>query len=108
MKTKLNINKIKDIIISNIGTIKNDYYVSRIGVFGSYSCGDETDKSDIDILVSLDQTKKKNITLIDIGGLQIYLSKILDSYVDLVIEDELSSRPNIKNIILEEVQYIDE
>ena len=58
------------IILSNIESIKKDYYVSRIGIFGSYSCGDETDNSDVDIIISLDRTKKEKITLFDIGGLQ--------------------------------------
>jgi uncharacterized protein len=43
--------KLKDLL----PVLKNEYKVSRIGYFGSYSTGMQDDQSDIDILVEFSQ-----------------------------------------------------
>ncbi|MEK7665202.1 MAG: nucleotidyltransferase domain-containing protein [Patescibacteria group bacterium] len=52
-----------------------------MGVFGSYSRGEQTKKSDIDILIKYKHDDKSYFDLI---GLQFELEKILKKKVDLL------------------------
>ncbi|MDE6396181.1 MAG: nucleotidyltransferase domain-containing protein [Muribaculaceae bacterium] len=61
----------------------NDKPVLRAWLFGSYSRGEETPESDIDILVDYDRSKGK-VSLFTMGGMLIDLSKLLGNHVDLV------------------------
>ncbi len=56
--------------------------VIRAWVFGSYSRGEETPDSDIDILVDYDKSSK--LSLLKICGMMIDLEDILGKKVDLV------------------------
>jgi len=57
----------------------------NIRVFGSVARGDESEDSDIDILVDLE----KGRSLLDLSGLLIDLQKLLDRKVDVVTEKSL-------------------
>lgn len=61
--------------------------VIRAWVFGSYSRGEETPESDIDILVDYDKTTK--LSLLKICGMMIDLEDILGKKVDLVENGKL-------------------
>jgi uncharacterized protein len=94
----------KEEIIKLISDKKNylsdKYFVSEIGLFGSYVRGEQHKKSDIDILI--DFNKYPNIfTFME---LEEYLSDLLKAKVDLVVKDVL--KPFIGNIIKKEVVYI--
>ena len=43
------------ILRQNIATLKADYHVKTIGIFGSFARGENTKKSDIDFFVEFDQ-----------------------------------------------------
>jgi len=79
--------------------LHNDFAVSKIGVFGSFSDNSYTENSDIDILVELDRP---------IGwkffSLQLYLEKIFGRKIDLVTKNALKEQ--IKNNILSQVTYV--
>lgn len=60
-----------------------DKPVLRAWLFGSYSRGEETPESDIDILVDYDRSFGK-ISLFKMGGMLMELSKLLGNNVDLV------------------------
>ena len=45
--------EILDFLSKNKSLLKQKYNVSRIGLFGSYASGKQTDESDIDIIVSM-------------------------------------------------------
>lgn len=68
-----------------------DYFktqpVLRAWLFGSYSRGEETRWSDIDILVQYDRTQP--IGLLKIAGMKIDLEDILNREVDLVEDGTL-------------------
>lgn len=74
----------------------NDFFtlqpVEKAWVFGSYSRGEETDKSDIDILVRFDDNAR--MTLLKYADIIISLKKILHREVDLVEEGQLKSFAN--------------
>lgn len=61
--------------------------IEKAWVFGSYSRGEETTESDIDILVRFD--KKANITLFKYIGIISALQSILHKKIDLVEEGQL-------------------
>lgn len=61
--------------------------IEKAWVFGSYSRGEETRNSDIDILVRFDSNA--NITLFKYAGIVSALRKLLHKDVDLVEEGQL-------------------
>jgi predicted nucleotidyltransferase len=91
---------IKEIIEKHKPEIRQEYHVSEIGVFGSYTREEQQDDSDIDILVSFE----KPIGFIKFMRLEFYLSELLGKKVDLVSKDSL--KPYIGKVILEETQYV--
>jgi len=76
------------------------YGVSKIGVFGSFSRGNEVRDSDIDILVEFD----KDIDIFEFIALKDFLSEFLSRKIDLVTEDAI--KPLMKDDIMKEVVYI--
>jgi len=77
----------------------NDYYVSRVGIFGSVARGDFTRASDVDILVEF----SKPVGMFHFLDLENFLNGILHKKVDLVTRRALKS--TIKKTILHEVVY---
>lgn len=61
--------------------------IEKAWVFGSYSRGEETRESDIDILVRFDSNAK--ITLLRYAGIVSSLKKLLHKDIDLVEEGQL-------------------
>ena len=62
--------------------LKEKFQVETIGIFGSYSQGQQKKKSDIDLLVTF--TKPNDIDLLDFITLKQFLSRKLKTKVDLV------------------------
>lgn len=73
--------------------------VRELGVFGSFARGEQTDKSDVDVLVDLE--KKTFDAYMD---LLFFLEDIFGSKVDLVMKDTI--KPRIKTRILAETIYV--
>jgi len=74
----------KQAIINKLQGFFPAYPVEKAWIFGSYARGEETRKSDLDIMVRFD--KDATITLIDYAGIMIDLEKLLRKKVDLVTE----------------------
>ncbi len=66
--------------------------VSKAWLFGSYSRGEETSNSDIDLLVSFDGTAR--ISLMKLSGMVLELEDLLGCGVDIVPEGSL--RPYVE------------
>lgn len=60
----------------------------RIRVFGSVARGEADERSDIDFLVDLEPGR----SLLDLGGLQVELERLLGRPVDVVTERGLEAR----------------
>jgi uncharacterized protein len=96
----LNIDTIQKVIENHKAELVEKFHISEIGVFGSYSRGDQKESSDIDILVSF----QKPIGFIKFMRLEFYLSELLGKKVDLVTKGAL--KPHIGSVILKETQYV--
>ena len=70
---------------SDILAIASKYPVRNLRIFGSVLRGDDTDKSDIDLLVDA----LPGTTLFELGGLQDELQSSLGIKVDLLTPQEL-------------------
>jgi len=79
-------------------TLREEFKVVRLGVFGSYARGTPDEESDVDILVEL--AEPLGLKFID---LKDYLEQILGLKVDLVTHQAL--KPRLRDSILAEVQY---
>ena len=78
--------------------LAEQFHVKKIGIFGSYARNENTDNSDLDILVEFDR-----LVGFEFIRLKDYLEGLFDKPVDLVTEGAL--KPIIKEQILDEVQY---
>lgn len=79
--------------------LQTDYYVSKIGLFGSFTNSTFTENSDIDILIEFDKP---------IGWryftLEIFMEKTFGRKIDLVTKNALKGQ--LKDQILKQVKYV--
>ena len=99
MKDLANMNKeiILQKLSENSATIKS-FGVRKLGLFGSYARGDEKRTSDMDFLVEFEKKTFDNYM-----DLKIFLEKLFDCKVDLVIAD--SVKPGLRKPIFDETIY---
>lgn len=79
--------------------LTDKFHVSSIGYFGSYSTGQQTDQSDLDLLVEFSQPVGW-----EFFTLELFLEQSLGLRVDLVTRNALKEQ--IKESILKQVKYI--
>ena len=91
----------KKLLEENKAFIKNNFFVTELGVFGSFVRGEQEDKSDIDVLVSF---KSGHQDFFNYIRLKYLLEDLLDKEVDLVIKGAVKKR--LKQKILSEVEYV--
>ena len=83
-------------------TLQEQYSITAMGIFGSYVRGEQTDDSDIDILVEF--APNFSFGLVTFCTLENQLTDLLGAKVDLVMKDTL--KPHIGEKILQEVVYL--
>jgi len=98
MKTDVSV--INEALSQNLSYLEKTYHVKKIGVFGSFSRGENTRSSDIDVLVEF----SKPISMFRFIELEEFLSKTFGRKVDLVSKKAL--KPQLKEQILREVRYV--
>ena len=76
------------------------YDVARAAIFGSLVRGEDTENSDIDLLVEFKGEK----SLLDLAGLKITLEELLKTKVDVLTYNSL--HPLLKDRILSEQKVI--
>ena len=74
--------------------------VKRVGVFGSFARGEQTENSDIDILVEFESNAKSFDNFMQLG---FFLEETLGRKIELLTPESLS--PYIGPHILREVEY---
>jgi len=90
---------IKDIKIKILPILKAQG-VEKAAIFGSFAKGTENKRSDIDLLVKLNNSK----TLLDLVGLKLELEEKLGRKVDVITYNSLNR--HLKKIILDEQKVI--
>ncbi|WP_292519651.1 nucleotidyltransferase family protein [Methanoculleus sp.] len=75
--------------------------VRRIGVFGSFARGEESDESDIDILIEFEEGGRSFDAYMD---LKFFLEDLFGRKVDLVDRDAI--KPTLAPHILRSVRYV--
>lgn len=73
--------------------------VRELGIFGSFARGEQTDKSDVDVLVEMDLR-----TFDSYMNLLFFLEDLFGRKVDLVVKDTI--KPIIRNRVLREAVYV--
>ena len=69
-----------------------------VRVFGSVARGEDDDRSDIDLLVELEGERSAGTELLEVLGLSVELSELLDARVDVVTPRTL--RPDVRDVAL--------
>ena len=87
-------------LLSREDSIKQQFGVKSIGVFGSHARGEERVDSDVDVLVEFVEGAKTFDHFMD---LKFFLEDLFGRRVDLVTTDAL--RPQIREGILKGVTY---
>ena len=88
----MNISFIKQLAIP----IFEKYGVGRASLFGSYARGENTEKSDVDILVEVSEDKN----LFDMMDIQFALEDVLKKKIDLV--EYKAIKPRLRPYILKD------
>mgnify|MGYP000005420541 CR=1 FL=1 len=83
-------------------TLQQTYHITQLGIFGSYVRGEQTENSDVDLLVEFEPNFR--FGLFTFCQLENDLSDALGKKVDLVMKDAL--KPHIGQRILQEVTYL--
>lgn len=78
-----------------------EYGVEKIGLFGSYLRAESNEKSDVDLLVEFNKSKK---TFRNYMGFAFYIENLLGKNVDVITPESLS--PYIAPHIKREVEYV--
>lgn len=107
LRINLFINKINEKIMKTLQEIikilkkhrdilRSDYNIKSVKIFGSYAEGNQTEKSDIDLIVEFGKTP----TLIEVIHIEEELSKLLNTKIDLLTEEGISSyvKPYIREV----------
>jgi hypothetical protein len=95
------LNDIRDQLRDELPTLRERYAVDRIGICGSFVRGEQTEGSDLDLLVTFTDTPG----LIEFIRLQHYLEDRLELSVDLGTPGGLKEGPAAENI-RREVEYL--
>ncbi|HEY9646640.1 MAG TPA: nucleotidyltransferase family protein [Chroococcidiopsis sp.] len=91
---------IKEWLVQHKALLQERYQINELGVFGSYARQEQTETSDVDVLVEFSETP----SLLKFISLENYLSDNLGVKVDLVHKTGL--KPRLGERILAEVIYL--
>ena len=97
MKTK---DEVLKILKDELPYLREKYGITKIGIFGSYSRGEQNIESDVDLLIEFE----KPIGFFRFLAIEDYIEKKLGVKAELVTEDAL--KPRMKPHVLEEVIYV--
>jgi hypothetical protein len=97
---KNNLNTITSKLKAEMPKVQSEYHVQSLELFGSFLRNEQTNKSDLDILVSF----SKAPSLFKFIELEDFLSELLGIKVDLVMKSAL--KPHIGKKILAEARPI--
>ncbi|MBF0318659.1 MAG: nucleotidyltransferase family protein [Nitrospirae bacterium] len=94
------LDEIKFILIRHREELREKYKITQIGIFGSYARGDQKKRSDVDILVEIEEP----VGLLRFVHIENLLSDLLQVKVDLIPKEGI--RPELREKIINEVVYL--
>lgn len=94
----INIDDVLQYIKSNKDYFSEKFHLTKMGVFGSFSRGEESENSDIDILIEFEE-QTENIYQLKYELRELF-SKEFDRKINLAREKYL--KPRIKQMIIDE------
>ncbi|MDQ1328874.1 MAG: uncharacterized protein QG641_2160 [Candidatus Poribacteria bacterium] len=94
------LSEISDILKQHKKEFEDKYKVKEIGIFGSYSKGQQKKTSDLVIVVDFDEVPD----LFTFLEFESYVEKLIKVRTDMVRKNVL--RPELKDKILDEVVYL--
>ncbi len=98
-KGMLDLEEIKQRLTTRKPYYSREYGVSRMAIFGSYSRGEQTQSSDIDIMVEFD--RPIGLKFVDLAD---DLESLLTAKVDLVSKKAI--KPRLLSMIERELSYV--
>ncbi len=98
MKT---LEEIKRILAEHKEELRKLFGVKEIGIFGSYVRNEQTELSDVDILVDFEREIGWEVV-----DLRDYLEKLLNVKVDLVSKKGIVRKPLLWKYVKEEIIYV--
>lgn len=95
--------QILDFISKNKDLLKRQFHVSKIGLFGSYARNEQTDNSDIDLIIDFEENTN------NLYDLKIEIKRFFKENLNLEIDicREKYIKPIYKNRIIKETIYVD-
>ena len=97
---RISLEEIQRILKSELPTLRKEYRVKSLGIFGSYVRGENKPKSDLDLLVEFERAP----TMFGFVRLQDHLGKLLGVKVDLVMKSAL--KPEIAKGFIEGIDFV--
>ena len=88
------VEEICGILRAHQSELKKQYHVEEIALFGSYARGEQTDDSDLDILVTL--SAPLGWEFVDLHD---YLAELLETKVDLLTRGAVDRKPLLRQFI---------
>jgi predicted nucleotidyltransferase len=96
MKT---IDEIKNILSNQKEILNKRYNVKNVGIFGSYARGEQTQTSDVDILIELE--KPIGLAFVELAN---YLENVLGQKVDVVSRGAI--KPRMWEYVADDLVYV--
>jgi uncharacterized protein len=93
----MTLDEITAVLQQHLPDLRQRYGVRNLWLFGSYVRAEQTENSDLDVLVTFDNPR---LSLIQFIQLELELSKLLGMKVDLVEREGL--KPTIGQYVIEE------
>ena len=97
MKTKA---EVLEILEKDFPYLKKVFHVEKIGLFGSYARQEQTEKSDLDLMVEFQKTPD----FLELSDLEDHLSDLVGFKVEIVTPGGLKDR--IKQNIMEDMEFV--
>ena len=101
MRKRPDLDEIRTTLRKHKPELRERFGVVSLGVFGSWVRNEQTEQSDLDLLVDFDE---RPLSLLDVVAAENYLSDLLGVKVDLV--ERAALKPAIGGHILREVVAI--
>jgi predicted nucleotidyltransferase len=94
-----NLEEIESILLKHKSGLRERFKVKEIGIFGSYARNEQTEDSDVDILVEFEEPV--GLLFVHLAN---FLEEILQCRVDLVTKEGI--KPNRRKYIMEDLIYV--